>query len=288
MVGETMSQPLVSVVVRTCNHERYVEAALESVYEQDHDAVELTVIDDGSDDRTSDLVSGYASQERVRSRFRRVEIVEQETTIGSPAAFNRGVNESRGSYVNVLPGDERLTPGRLSTLLGTCIDRRAALAFARVEPCPDGPSLSAATRQHLYGVQDSVPFYPTVGYALLSSACVLSGGNLFFTRELFDRLGGFWDLPLCYDWDFALRSVLLAEPVFVPQPLYQCRVSHWDVRDDERTKRLEDETSRMLKNYLLLCRTRPVDNSVAPSPAWGPFFDGFIRASRYTKYLAIP
>src|SRR5262249_31925637 len=158
---------LVSVVVRACNHQHYVEAALQSAYEQDHQALELIIVDDGSSDRTRALVSAYASDGRAKSRFRRVLVIEQEKTIGAAASFNRGIRESSGQYVNVLPGDERLMPGRVTALLRACLERPTSLAFARVEPCADGPLPSVATRQHVYGLQDSIGYFPTVGYALL-------------------------------------------------------------------------------------------------------------------------
>lgn len=216
--------PLITVVVYARNHEPHVVGALESVYGQDHDALELVVVDDGSSDRTVGMVRDYLDQGQVRSRFRRVEVIELTAPGMVPAAINRGIRESRGHYLNPLIGDERFAPGRLSALLRACTGRGAGLAFSRVEPIAGGGAASAAELEHVYSVQDNIEFFPTVGYALLRDQCSLSSGNLFFSRALFERVGDFASLPDAYDWDFLLRCLLVTEPMFVPDPLYSCRL----------------------------------------------------------------
>jgi glycosyltransferase involved in cell wall biosynthesis len=284
-----MSQPLITVIVHAFNHEKQIEAALESVREQDHDGIELIVVDDRSQDRTASLVRQYTSQSRAQSRFQRIAVIEQEAPAGAPAAINRGLQEARGSYVNVLLGDERFASGRLSTLLRACTERQAEVAFARVQPSVETRGRLSPEVEQFFSVQESIGFFPTVGYALLSNPCTLSVGNIFFSRPVLERVGDFSNLQYFYDWDFVLRCVLVSEPIFVPQPLYFCRVRGTDTADrDDVEKAMQDERDRVLKNYLFLCRTRPADNPVAPSPAWGPFFESFVQASRYAKYLGTP
>ena len=54
--------PLVSIVVPSYNHARYLDAAIESVLAQDHRELELIVIDDGSSDGSAALLEKYGKR----------------------------------------------------------------------------------------------------------------------------------------------------------------------------------------------------------------------------------
>jgi glycosyltransferase involved in cell wall biosynthesis len=279
---------LVSIVVSVRDQERHAEAALESAYEQDHDAVEIVVVDDGSQDRTASVVRNFMSQTRAQSRFRRIMLIEHEASLGASAAINRGLHEARGEYISLLNGDERFVRGRVSALLDACTRAGGELAFSRVEPIVDDAAVaSSAELEHVYSVQDNIEFFPTVGYALLRNQCALSTGNLFFSRALFERVGDFANLNGSHGWQFLLRSVLLTEPIFVPEPLYRYRLLGHERFLQQQTGTAA-ETDRVLRDYFFLCRNRPLENPVAPSPAWGPFFMSFVEASRLGRYLAQP
>ena len=287
MTGMPDPLPLVSVIVSSGCDERQLQAALESVFAQDHTPIEILVIESGLGDRTAQMAREYLGQERVRSRVRRAAFVAAEAGIDLPAALNRAVLESHGEYIGLLNGDERFAAGRLTALLGACVTNGAQIAFSRVEPIAGETAPSSAEIEHVYSVQDNVEFFPTVGYALLRHPCMLSPGNLFFSRALFDRVGGFAPLPHAYAWDFALRALLVTEPVFVPKPLY-CYRLHRDNDFHAEQKLRAAEADRVLRDYLFHCRNHPVANPLAPSPAWGPFFTSFVQASPRGRVAAAP
>ena len=145
--------PLVSVVVLTRDDERHVTAALESVTAQDYPAIEV-VIADGSRDRTGAVVRAFVADPRTQSRFSRVVVIDGQDG-GGPEAVNRGVRESRGVYVALLNGDERLLPRRLTRMTEVCRSSGAEIAFSRVEPLPDGPPAPSEI-EYVYNVQDNM------------------------------------------------------------------------------------------------------------------------------------
>jgi glycosyltransferase involved in cell wall biosynthesis len=273
-----MAQPLVSVVVPAFTHERYVEAALQSVYEQTYEPIELIVVDDQSLDRTAAVIEEFCNRAAVADRFRRTVLIKNETNVGAHASINRGLHESRGDYINILNSDDLFSPNRVVRLLDACERNGADFAFSRVELLVEDPAEASDEAPFLYRVQDSIHLFPTVGYALLRNQCALSTGNFFFSRRVHERIGDFCALKYCHDWDFILRAVLITEPVFVAEPLYVYRL-HASNSFRQLQALAEQETARVLGNYFLLCRTRPVANPLAPSPAWGPFFDSFVEAS---------
>ncbi len=106
----------------------------------------------------------------------------------------------------------------------------------------------------------------------------MSTGNLFFGRRLAEQVVGFRDHDCAYGWDFALRCLLVTEPLFVPETLGFYRL-HGHEEFQHWRRRTAREAESVLKNYLFLCRNRRVLNPFAPSPAWGPFFQSFVQAS---------
>ncbi len=103
-----MTRPYISVLVDTYNHERYIEEALVSVLEQRvADAeCEIVVVDDGSTDRTPEMVAKFA---------RRVRLIRKENG-GQASAFNVGISECTGEIITFLDGDDWWAPGKLKAV----------------------------------------------------------------------------------------------------------------------------------------------------------------------------
>jgi len=93
-----MSAPLVSVLIDTYNHERFIEEAVNSVLAQDFPASdrEILVVDDGSTDRTPEILRRFEPQIRVL----------RKPNGGQASAFNHGIPECRGEIVAFLDGDD--------------------------------------------------------------------------------------------------------------------------------------------------------------------------------------
>ena len=106
-----MTLPLISVVIPAYNHERYIGAAIESVLEQSCPDLELIVVDDGSTDRTGEVIQGYTDS---RLHYYHQENQDAYTTI------NRGISLARGRYIAILNSDDIYTPERLETLHSVC------------------------------------------------------------------------------------------------------------------------------------------------------------------------
>lgn len=93
-----MEKPLVSVVMPVYNGEKYIQRAVDSVFEQKV-SLELIVIDDCSVDGTEKVMDKYKSRGEVRY-FR------NKTNIGVSGSRNRGVREAKGIYVAFLDADD--------------------------------------------------------------------------------------------------------------------------------------------------------------------------------------
>jgi glycosyltransferase involved in cell wall biosynthesis len=104
-----MARLLLSVLVDTYNHEKFIEQAIVSVLEQDFPMqnVEILVVDDGSTDRTPEILKKF--EPRIRNL--------RKTNGGQASAFNLGVPECQGEIVAFLDGDDWWTKDKLKTIV---------------------------------------------------------------------------------------------------------------------------------------------------------------------------
>lgn len=194
---------MLSVVIPSYNHARWIGRAVESVREQTLPAGEVVVVDDGSSDRSAEVVA--------ESRFPGLRLIRQENR-GAHAAINRGVALSRGDYVAVLNSDDELTPARLEHAWGVARSTGAALVVGSVllidadgEPLPEDHDSSRWYREARAEPGRS----PSLARALLRHNFAVTTSNFFFHKELWRKLGGFAPYRYVHDLDFILRAVEL-------------------------------------------------------------------------------
>jgi GT2 family glycosyltransferase len=104
-----MAKPFVSVLIDTYNHERFIEKAIVSVLEQDFPAEEreILVVDDGSTDRTPEIVRKF--EPHVRFLWK--------ANGGQASVFNAGIPECKGEIIAFLDGDDWWAPNKLTTVV---------------------------------------------------------------------------------------------------------------------------------------------------------------------------
>jgi len=106
-----MTTPLITVLIDTYNHERFIEEAIVSVLEQDFPSggMEILAVDDGSTDRTPEIIRKF--QPRVR--------LLRKKNGGQASAFNAGIPEAQGEIVAFLDGDDWWAPHKLTRVMQT-------------------------------------------------------------------------------------------------------------------------------------------------------------------------
>ena len=102
-----MSQPLVSILMGAYNAEKHVGIAVESVVRQSYRDIELLVMDDGSTDRTGEILDYFAQKDQ------RVRVFHQEN-IGLTASLNNLIQEAKGEFLARLDADDLAYPDRLA------------------------------------------------------------------------------------------------------------------------------------------------------------------------------
>lgn len=101
---EKSSIPLVSVIIPTYNHARFIAQAVQSALVQTYPQVEIIVIDDGSTDETAQVLAPFAG---------RIRVVTQNNA-GVSAARNHGFALAQGQYLTFLDADDLFLPDKLA------------------------------------------------------------------------------------------------------------------------------------------------------------------------------
>ena len=100
-----MRTPLVSVAMPAYNSEEYVKQAIDSVLAQTFSDFELIIVNDGSSDRSKEIILSY-TDERIR-------YLENEKNLGIVKTRNRCIANAAGKYIAVLDNDDIALPFRL-------------------------------------------------------------------------------------------------------------------------------------------------------------------------------
>lgn len=106
--------PLVTAVIPVYNHEKYVAESIQSIIRQTYRNVELIVINDGSKDRSHEVITSLA--EECRQRFVRFEYLSHENA-GLTASLNQALGMAKGKYVSAMASDDVALPEKIKLLV---------------------------------------------------------------------------------------------------------------------------------------------------------------------------
>jgi len=178
--------PLVSVIVPCYNHGAYLPEAFASVWQQDYPAVEIVVVDDGSNDSTREITTAHPNIRYV-----------YQSNQGLSAARNTGVVHSTGQYLVFLDADDWLLPGALTTNV-QYLQHDPALAF--VSGSHDKVyEATGRTDSKVQEVSENHYFHLLQGNYIGMHAAVM------YQRWVFDLFQYDPTMRACEDYDLYLR-----------------------------------------------------------------------------------
>ncbi len=279
--------PLVSIIIPSYNHGRWIRQALESVYSQTYRRLELIVIDDGSSDDSPERIRSSLAACPFPSRF-----IARENR-GAHATINEAAALASGEYINILNSDDWFPGNRIAAMVEHVARRNVDWGFGGVSFFDaSGQRISPLDYSYVSELMKSqvqMSDWETVGAALLGSNVSISSGNLFVRKSFFDALRGFSNYRYNHDWDFCLRATLQSEPVFVPQHVYAYRMHDRNtISESSAGQKALAEANRIFADYLLAAGGNVVPkNSFAPTVhAWNIRFFQWIFEHGKTFLLA--
>lgn len=179
-----MSEPLVSVIVPVRDGERFLGAALESVFQQAHRPLEVVVVDDGSTDGSAGIARSFPGV---------VHLLQDPA--GVAAARNAGRAASRGEILAFLDSDDLWTPDKLERQVAFLVEN------------PHVGYVLAHMRHFLEGGCERPAWCSAETLARVELGLV--PGTLVVRTEAFDRVGPFDPAYRCgsdTDWFFRAKD----------------------------------------------------------------------------------
>jgi glycosyltransferase involved in cell wall biosynthesis len=203
--------PRVSVVIDTYNHERFIEQAILSVLQQDFpsDEIEIVVVDDGSTDRTSEIVRKFEPRLRLI----------RKPNGGQASAFNVAIPETRSEHIAFLDGDDWWAPEKLRATLDAFEKHPevGAVGHGYYEVHEDAPPTEMFLPQKTCRLDLSSPEAARVaglGRTLLGTS------RLTVHRRVLNLVGPIPEaLVFCADTPILTLSLALGGAIILDQPL---------------------------------------------------------------------
>lgn len=214
-LAASMKRPLWSVMIPAYNCYQTLGETLASVLAQDQgeDQMQIEVIDDGSTDgNVKELV------ERVGNG--RINYFRKEQNEGSLANFETCLNRSKGKFVHLLHGDDKVRPGyynKMTSLFETY--PHIGAAFCRYATINGQGKILWDHRKEINedGILDNW-LYKIASYQRLQY-CTIS-----VKREVYERLGGFYGVTYGEDWEMWVRIAAHYAVAYTPEVLAEYRI----------------------------------------------------------------
>jgi glycosyltransferase involved in cell wall biosynthesis len=182
--------PSVSIMMPFLNREATLSRAIQSVLAQTFQDWELIAVDDGSTDRSVEVVQSFGDS--------RIRVVKHERNLGVAAARNTATKASTGEFIALLDSDDEWQPAKLERQIGAmrADEKKRAFCSCAFEFERDG-AMQHWPRPWADSWERALHFECTFGF----------GSTLVVRRDVAVKNGEFdTELPRHEDWDWVLRA----------------------------------------------------------------------------------
>ena len=207
--------PLVSIVILSYNHEKFVSEAIESVLGQDFEDLELIIVDDASTDTSRQIIQKYVMEDA------RVRVILHETNCGIAKTMNDGVAAAKGKFLAEIASDDVWMKDKLSKQLAVLESDEDLIVCTEVEFIDESGQPVGSRYLEWSGV--SARQTGDIFHDLLGRWEFFMGSTIIYKRA---NLGDIrYDESLKYANDYKLYLELAAKYAFyfIPEPLTQYR-----------------------------------------------------------------
>jgi len=221
---------LVSIVLPTFNGSRYIREAVASCLKQTYSPIEVVIVDDGSTDKTQDIL------ESVAARDARVRCVRHKENRGISAALNTGFSHCTGAYWTWTSDDNCFRPNAIAEMVRYLRENlEAGMVYADFTFIDDS---GREVRTHQVQPRERLLHGNTIGPCFL------------YRREVAEVVGEYSEeMRLAEDYDYWLRvsARFLMEPLHVNLYSYRRHAGSLTASESRQAGRVAD---RALEKHL--------------------------------------
>lgn len=205
-------RPLVSVVIPVYNGEDYLDEAIRSALSQTYKNIEILVVNDGSMDRTEEIVKAYGDKVRYYSK----------PNGGVATALNLAIREMRGEYFSWLSHDDYYYPEKVELEIEAIEKQgdREAIAYCDYSLLDQETGVFSE-----YKIEEYYSETERRNGTLMVMQRMMDGGSMLIHVNHFQRVGMFDEnLRTTQDYDMWFRMLRGEKVVHVPKVLVVARV----------------------------------------------------------------
>ena len=258
----------ISVVIPTYNRIALVERAIDSVLMQSIKPFDIIVVDDGSDDGTSEM---------IQKKYRSINLVQQQNS-GVSAARNNGIKHAKGDWISLLDSDDEWTEKKLENQVNRLI-KNPDYHFCHTNEIwiRNGVHVNQKKRHQKYG-----------GYIFdkCLDICRISPSSTLFKKNILEHVGWFdTQLPVCEDYDLWLRITADYKILFVDEPLIIKYGGHTD-QLSQSVEGIELFRIKSLENLLANTELSPQKKNLAITmiiKKLNIYLNGLIKRKKQTE-----
>lgn len=187
---------LVSVIMSTYKEEEiFLRQAIESILNQTYKDFEYIIILDNPDnDLHKRIIQEYTNDDK------RIKFYVNEKNMGLTASLNKGLGLAKGKYICRMDADDISINNRIE-IQKKYIEENDYDLIGGISQMIDENGKS------IYSIKKVPTNMDKIKKALRYNQ-IISHPTWFGKKEVFDKLNGYRNMPLCEDYDFTLRAVL--------------------------------------------------------------------------------
>ncbi len=238
---------LVSVVVASYNHAKFLDRRMESLINQTYQNIEILVIDDCSPDNSVEVLRKYESHPKVR-------LIVREQNGGWVTVSNQGVELSSGEFVIFANCDDDCDHRMIERLVASlAANPTAGIAFCRSLMVDENDvvhgddfSMREASFRARCAV-DTLVSGAEMGRFLMHSCVIPNLSAALIRRSCFDSVGYLSSAyRVCCDWDLFFRIVSHYDVAYITEPLNKFRQHKTTIRSSTKSRIIFEEYIRLL------------------------------------------
>ncbi len=200
--------PLVSVCVITYNSSTTIIETLESIKKQTYKNIELIISDDFSKDDTVNIVTKWLSENN--SFFIQTKLITTEANRGTCGNLNSAIQNSSGEWIKILAGDDLLKEKCIETFVQeTVLHPEIDFFISKIQVFTTDSSFPLDKLQLFYDYM-SYQQHNSLKWKQKKTAysMIYPGPAWFFSRKLYDKIGGFdTNYPLADELPFSFYAL---------------------------------------------------------------------------------
>jgi len=245
-------KPLISVILPSYNHSKYIKESIDSILNQTYQNFELIITDDGSTDNSKEIILSYTDK-RIKSYF-------FKKNKGAVSATNFCIEKSKGKYISILNSDDIYCPQKIEKQINFLLrNKNTSAVFSYAQAIDENSKEIKIENNPLEPVVSTKASRTDMLKIFLDSGNILIHPTALIKKSVYKNIG-FYDnrLHQIPDFEYWVRMCVAGYNIKVlPEKLikYRFRENELNTSNGNRpdvSNRLIFEYQFLLKNYFNL------------------------------------